>query len=220
MSKFGAFLSGLLKSLPPIVAAPPVPPPPAPKPRATIAFQVLDAETGAPITTAFVSFDDHTIKQVNGDGYVAFERELGEFGVKFEADDYATDIRKFELLSNRQFTVRLKSTLDRVPVPPPVVVPPPVIVPPPAPPIAQPVTDEEFRVAIFAIFKKHGAPREVNLQTLNATRADIEAIGCEYQHDSAGTLRPRVFLPSPTMDRYARAYDFGLYGEPWQWIKR
>ena len=103
------------------------------------------------------------------------------------------------------------------PVPPPVVLPPVVVVPPGV----QPVTDEEFHRAWLAILEKHGNPPTVNNPTLVATKADVEAIGCAWQHTSGGELRPRLFLPVPAgADIYGRAYDMGLYGEPWQWIKR
>lgn len=104
---------------------------------------------------------------------------------------------------------------------------PPVVTPPPSVPDRTEVidtkywNDEQWRDAFFRILKKHNAPRTVNLQTLNDTRADVEALGAEWQHDSAGTLRPRLFLPVPFgADPYSRPFDVGLYGQPWEWVKR
>lgn len=220
--------SSILKSLAQAVAAAQTPAPaptPAPvkKPRATIAFVVLD-EQAKPIVDAIATFDDGVEKQANEDGYMAVEREVGPQNVTFEAPDFHTTQRKYLLESNMQRNVTMTSTKPApapipVPVPPPVVAPPPVVVPPAAP--AMPKTDEEFKAAFLAILKKHNAPRTCNLQTLNDTKADIEAIGCEWQHTSGGELRPRLFLPVEFgADPYSRAYDVGLYGESWSWIKR
>lgn len=201
----------------------PAPAQPPAKPRATLAFQVLN-EFNTPIPTAFATLEGGLSKQANDDGYIAFELEVGIYNVKFEADDFRTIERRFQLEANRQFSVIMVSTK---PVPQPVPVEPaPTPVPqPPAPPQNQPQrppeTDEEFHQAWLAILRKHGSPATVNLQTLIDTRADIEALGCQWQHTSDGTLRPRLFLPvRPGSDVYSRPFDMGLYGEPWQWIRR
>ncbi len=139
-----------LSKLPPIVIGAPSPTPePQPvalAPLATLAFQVVDDDTGGAIPTAFVTFDDATSKQVNADGYAAFERAASAsadkpaiYKVTIEADDYQAVTRRFQLDENRQFTVRLKSTrprpVDPPPPPPgmpPVVEPPPPVAPPPS----------------------------------------------------------------------------------------
>lgn len=207
------FTKWLLENL-----AAPSPAQPPPKPRATLAFVVQDT-SGIPVKDAIATFTDGTEKQANDDGYIAVERDLGTHTVNISADGFVSQTRRVVLESNRQFTVTLASAKPAPPQPP-VPVPTPVPTPIHEPPKA-PVTDEEFRVAFFEILKKRKAPRTVNLQTLNDTKADVEAIGCEWQHDSAGTLRPRLFLPvAPGADPYSRPYDVGLYGEPWTWIKR
>lgn len=130
--------------LPPIVIAPSVEPKPVEpvKPRATLAFEVLDDATGAPIPTAFATCDDGVPKQATEAGYIAVERDHGIYTCKFEADDYATITRRYQLVENRQFPVRLTSTKPKpepapapdpvkpAPVPEP---PPVVVVPTPAP---------------------------------------------------------------------------------------
>lgn len=217
-----SWLSSLIKALSKAAAEAQQPPPPAAvKPRATVAFHVVDADS-RPIPIAIITFEDGTKYQVNDDGYVAIEKELNTYFVHVSAEDYTEATRSVVLTGNRQFEVTLKSTKPApVPVPPPVPVPAPVPVPVPPPAPSAPVTDEEFKAAFFAILKKHKAPRACNLQTLNDTKDDVEAIGCEWQHTSGGELRPRLFLPVPPgADPYGRAYDVGLYGQPWDWIKR
>ncbi len=224
-----------LSKLPPIVIAPPTAPiedkPVAqPKLMATVAFEVVDDVTGQPIPTAIATFEDETKVQANDSGYIAIEKELNTYSVHISADDYVTAVRNVVLTGNRQFTVRLTSTKPQAPpkpVEPPVVTAPPVVTTPPTNNQPNPAdgskewSDEQWKAAFFSILKKHKAPRTVNLQTLNDTRADVEALGAEWQHDSAGTLRPRLFLPVPPgADIYSRAVDVGLYGEPWRWTRR
>lgn len=135
--------------LPPIeIVLPPPPPPstgnnppsPPAKAHATMAFQVVDDKSGAAVADAFVRFEDGVERQVNDDGYAAFEREIGTYSVAFLADDYESATKRYQLEGNRQFTVKLKSTKTPEPPPvvisPPIVEPPPVVVPPPAPPVA------------------------------------------------------------------------------------
>lgn len=128
-----------------IAPAPPTPAPVVTPPvvRATLAFEVLDEQTGAPIPTAFATCDDGIPKQATEAGYIAVERDLGIYSCTFEADDYETVTRRYQLEDNRQFPVKLKSTKPAPPLvvvipAPPVVVPPAPVVPPvvvpPAPP--------------------------------------------------------------------------------------
>lgn len=219
-----SFWSDLLK----IIKAVQTPPTPAPAPKAmaTVAFHCFDAETKEPIRDAIGTFEDETKIQANDDGYMSIVKELNTYEVKITAIDYEPTKREVVLVGNKQFEVPMLSTKVK-PVPPPTPVPMPGPLPPstPYPPVppapSVPVTDEDFKAAFFAILKKHNAPRTVNLQTLNDTKADVEAIGCEWQHTSGGELRPRLFLPvNFGNDPYGRPYDVGLYGEPWTWIKR
>lgn len=137
-----------ISKLPPIIIAgapaPPTPAPPA-KPRATLAFQVVDSATGMPVSTAFAIYEDGVSKQADEQGYIARELEAGGtvYAIRFEADDYTTMARRFQLGSrpdeqdgagNRQFTVRLTSSKP-VPPPPP---PPTPVTPAPPPPEPQP----------------------------------------------------------------------------------
>lgn len=223
-----------LAKLPPIVISAPVPaaPPPVaeqPKPRATVAFVVVDDLSGQPIASAIATFEDGTQHQANDDGYIAIEKEMNTYQVDITADDYQSARRNVVLTGNRQFTVRLSSTKPAAkpePPPPPVVTGPPPATdnptntPDPAD-AAKDWSDQQWRDKFFALLKKHKAPPTVNLQTLNDTRADIEALGAEWQHYSSGELRPRLYLPVPAgADHYSRPVDVGLYGEPWTWLKR
>lgn len=117
------------------------PAPPA-KPRATLAFEVLDDATGAPIAIAFARLEDGQQKQATEAGYIAFELEVGIYGVTFEADEYSPVTRRFQVEANRQFQVRLKSAKPAIaPVPPsPEPLPVAVIAPPSSPPAGPPVT--------------------------------------------------------------------------------
>lgn len=126
-----------LRKIPIIIGVPPVQtmpqePAPAPvKPRATVAFHVVDDMSGQPIPTAIATFEDGTQLQANDDGYIAVEKELNTYQVTISADDYQTATRNVLLTGNRQFAVRLTSTK---PAPAPPTPEPPPIDPPKADP--------------------------------------------------------------------------------------
>lgn len=142
-----------LSKLPPIVIPPPAVEKPAPaKPRATLAFEVLDACTGAPLRDVFARFSDNSQKQTDEHGYAAFEKDAGVddkpavYAVRFLLDDtYESPTREFALVENRQFQVRLRPIAGCAkPEPPPAPAPepvkptpapepPPVVTPPPTP---------------------------------------------------------------------------------------
>lgn len=125
-------------TLPPIVIAAPGPSTPAPveekpAPRATIAFLVVDQDTGAPISSAFAFFEDGVTLQARADGYISRELAAGGavYAIRFEADGYTTMARRFQVGSrpderdgagNRQWSVTMKSTKTPEPAAP--VVPP------------------------------------------------------------------------------------------------
>lgn len=236
-----------LSKLPPIVIGvpdvtqkPPAeqPPVPAPKPRATLAFQVVDEATGVPIPAAFVKIAYIVVKQVNDDGYLALELEAGGaiYSVTFEADDYATSTRMFQLEANRQFTVKLKSTkpAPETPAPtgPPTVpvptVPPPVV---PVDPMVESAgwSNEQWRVYVMALLARSGGAL-VNDASMKVARPDLNARGVDFQNGWRGDLRPRLFLPVPgcppatradvPLCSYNRTVDLGQYGEAWSWIVR
>jgi hypothetical protein len=233
-----------LSKLPPIVIAAPAPaeapkaaPTPAAKPKATLAFHVLNLagdELDGAIATVKKDGAQVDVEQAVKNGYIPFVLETGAFyDVTFELADYKTITRKFQHGGDHQWDIVLSRDGEPI-VPNPLPSPPAVAVPPATPPVVTPTpividpaeaaatwSDEQWRDAFFSILKKHKAPRTVNLQTLNDTRADIEALGAEWQHTSDGTLRPRLFLPVPFgADPYSRAVDVGLYDKPWEWIKR
>lgn len=238
-----------LSKLPPIVIAAPTgpaqteAPKPAVKPRATLAFSVRNAADRSALSDVIITLGS-IVRQTNADGYAAMELDqtdatLPAYQVSFDLPDFETVTRSFPLTENSQFTILMRSTKP-VPAPAPVITPPPPsTTPPPAAPAPPPCSffstkdancpapdttgwsDDQWKQAFFSLLKKHNAPRTCNLQTLNDTRADVEALGAEWQHTSGGELRPRLFLPTgdPT-NPYGRAFDVGLYGQTWDWIKR
>jgi hypothetical protein len=262
-----------LSKLPPVVISLPaapaadVPPTAAPKPRATLAFQVVDQDTGEPITSAIVTVAepgkliDQTAftgnsgdkpiaeKQVNSIGYAAFELDGGGviYAAMFVDPDYATVVRRFQLgdkptdkdgEGNRQFTVRMKNANKPTPPPAPPVIEqppaskPPVVVAPPV--VVSPLeeaagwSDEQWRGYLMPLLKRNG--ELVNDASMKIARPDVVARGADFQNGWRGDLRPRIFLPVPGCPpatradvpecSYNRTFDFGQYGEPWQWIKR
>lgn len=204
--------------VPPIVIAPggpppavPAPPAPAPVPLATIAFQFVDEESDAPIPEAFATCEGSEAKQANADGYAAIERAQGTFTCSFEASDYQSSTRKYQLTENRQFTVRLKSTKPKPPEPaPPVVLPtPPVVVPPaPVPPVVEPSKPALCSMRDsdpFGCVRQVAAVYPQLLLTntyescLEFTQRVLEVLGPDYGHvaKTAGESQsvPRGFTP-------------------------
>lgn len=206
--------------VPPIVivpggppSTPPATPTPAAKPLATLAFQVLDEDTGAPIDTAFARFTapDRRVKQANESGYIAFELELGIYEVEFQAVDYAPSTRMFQVEANRQFTVQLKSTKPKpappVPAPPvlqPVPNTPPIVIAPPVPPSpAHPLcamrdSDPQACVRQVAAVYPQLLLTNTFASTVEFTQRVLEVLGPDWGH--VGKPRgqhavPRGFVP-------------------------
>lgn len=229
-----------LSKLPPIVisAPPPMPveqqPPAEPEtPKATLAFHTISACNQVGVFDTIITITGIRSFQVNTDAYFAIElpianppKEEGRYDVTFEADGFAPITRSFILSENRQWDIKLEPVNGCAPPPAPEPAPtpaPPVVTPPSPTPVvnSRDWTDEQWREAFFKILIKHNAGRTVNLQSLIDTRADIEALGAEWQHTSDGTLRPRLYLPVPAgADPFSRAVDVGLYGEAWSWLRR
>jgi hypothetical protein len=80
-------------------------------------------------------------------------------------------------------------------------------------------TNDQWRDYFFVLVSQKGGAT-VNVGGLQAMRPDVNARGADFQYDSGGNLRPRLFLPNPGGDPYARAVDLGDWGGPWQWIVR
>lgn len=245
-----------LSKLPPIVIAAPAPSAPATptessaKPKATLAFQVTDACDGHVLDSAFAAVTDGPTRQVDGDGYAAFELDAAGaiYLVSFEADGYQSAARRFQLGSsagepdgagNRQFPVQLKPAAGCATPEPPAA---PVISPPATPPVAVPApvrspleesagwSTEQWRVYVLALLKKTGADL-VNDASMHAIEADLIARGADFQNGWRGDIRPRVFLPVAGCPSsaikpdalpcaYNRTVDLGQYGQPWEWIQR
>lgn len=235
-----------LSKLPPIVIGVPAPPTaPEQKPdlpqklMATVAFHVFDADTKEPIRDAIGTFEDDTTIQVNDDGYMSIVKEFNTYEVKITATDYAPTKRDVVLSGNRQFEVPMKSTK---PAPPPVIVPPVIVAPPPVvvPPVVVPPvaispleeaagwSDEQWRAYLMPLLKRNG--ELVNDLSMKLARPDVIARGADFQNGWRGDVRPRIFLPVPGCPpatradvpecSYNRTFDFGQYGQPWEWIKR
>lgn len=194
---------------PPAPSVTPVAPTPA-KPRATLAFEVLDQDSGGPVSTAFATCDDGVPKQANEQGYIAVERELGLYTCRFEADDYAPATRRFQLEANRQFTVTLKSTKPAPsaaprPEPPSPQAPepaPPVVAPPPAP--VSPLCADRDRAPIKCV--RAAAATYPELLTINTYESCVEftqrvlaTLGPDWGHvgktAGEGQSVPRGFVP-------------------------
>jgi hypothetical protein len=207
-------------AMPPIVITPAPPSAPAPvvtpaaKPRATIAFQVVDESTVQPIGVAFAKFEDGTTKQAGDDGYLAFERELGFYAVTFSADDYATVTRNFQLESNRQFTVKLKSTKPLpLPVPPTVPATPPTPTPPvvvalPAPTVPPP--------AAAGILPQCGAGEN----TGRISQECIDAVAAVSSFSKICTITGDTETCNHFVRDVARALKAAQHDERWGLIKK
>lgn len=209
-----------LSTLPPIVLVPPVPTTPvvpAAKAKATLAFQVVNVCDGQPIGAAFASVTDGPTKQVNDDGYAAFELEAegSIYLVAFNADGYASSARRFQVDGNRQFPIRL-NPLAGCPTPEPPKEPAPVVVPPPVvtPPVVAPpavIVPPAFAHCAGAQFDGLSCVKEVagkypallQINTYEAcvefTQRVLEALGPDWGHVSKtsgeGQAVPRGFVP-------------------------
>jgi hypothetical protein len=81
---------------------------------------------------------------------------------------------------------------------------------------------EEWRVYFFGLIDQKGVGSNFTFGGLAALRPDLNAVGVDVQHDSAGNLRPRIFLPNPGHDPFKNAVDVGENGQnrPWTWVVR
>lgn len=194
-----------LTKIPITITIPPDEPPakvePA-KPRATLAFEMLDEFTGAPIPTAFATCDDGIPKQADDHGYIAVEREVGLYLCRFEADGYQEAARRFQLEGNRQFAVRLKSL--KPPEPPPAPAPPVVVVPAPSAPSAPSAPLAPSCVEIECVRQaaaKYGELLQINTyeSCVEFTQRVLELLGPDWGHvgKTAGESQsvPHGFTP-------------------------
>jgi hypothetical protein len=78
----------------------------------------------------------------------------------------------------------------------------------------------QWHDCFFSILAQRNAGPTVSTPGMSVTKADLNSLGADWQHDSAGNLRPRLFLPNPANDPFGRAVDVGDLGGPWQWIPR
>jgi hypothetical protein len=79
---------------------------------------------------------------------------------------------------------------------------------------------EEWRIWFFQLIELRGVGPLVSQQAMRTLRPDLNAVGADFQFDSAGTLRERIFLPNPGGDPFFKAIDIGVSGRPWQWVVR
>ena len=80
---------------------------------------------------------------------------------------------------------------------------------------------DEFRVWFMNLVVVRNAGPNVSIQGLNILAADMASANVLIQKTSAGTLRPRLYLPTGNPSRlYDRTVDLGDLDRPWQWIVR
>jgi hypothetical protein len=82
-------------------------------------------------------------------------------------------------------------------------------------------TDGQWHDCFFSLVAQRNVGPYVTPAALAALSPDLNARGAEWQHDGAGNLRPRLYLPTGNPnDPYGRAVDVGDWNGPWQWIRR
>lgn len=129
--------------MPPPATTLPPDPAPIPKPRATLAFEVVDGHDGHALGGVFVRFASGLQLETNIDGYASMELELGAYAVTFDGAGYVTSVRTFDLQRNAQHPIRLVPV--HAPEPPPAPRPPdPVPAPDPPPVVSTPAPVAEL----------------------------------------------------------------------------
>jgi len=81
--------------------------------------------------------------------------------------------------------------------------------------------DAEWRNWFFALIDLRGAGSSVSIDGLVKMEPDLTGAQVLIQRTSAGTFRPRLYLPTGNPNNlYGRTVDLGDIGRPWQWIPR
>jgi len=82
-------------------------------------------------------------------------------------------------------------------------------------------TDNEWRDWFMQLVQLRGVGPNVSIEALGTLEPDLTAAQVLVQKTSAGTLRPRLYLPTGNPNNlYGRTVDLGDIGRPWQWIPR
>jgi len=82
-------------------------------------------------------------------------------------------------------------------------------------------SDTEWKNWFFALITARNAGPNVTIQGLQILEPDLTAAQVLIQKTSAGTLRPRLYLPTGNPNNlYGRTVDLGDLDRPWQWIPR
>ena len=110
--------------------------------------------------------------------------------------------------------------------------PPPAPPAPPEPPAPDPLppadtwTNNQWHDYFLGLLGQKGFSTTccVTVQALQATRPDLNAHGADWQHDSFGNLRPRIYLATshggPLAGDFSRPVDVGGWEGPWVWFPR
>lgn len=104
-------------------------------------------------------------------------------------------------------------------------------VPPPTdstPPAAGSWSNDQWKSQLDSIFASKGIGGTWSYEALSATRADLNALGADWQFTSSGALKPRLYLPTPNggpltgdFSRVVDVTDSNVSpGTPWRWIVR
>jgi hypothetical protein len=82
-------------------------------------------------------------------------------------------------------------------------------------------SDTEWKNWFLTLIDLRNAGLTVSIQGLVTLEPDMTAAQVLIQRTSAGTLRPRLYLPTGNPNNlYGRTVDLGDIGRPWQWIPR
>ena len=82
-------------------------------------------------------------------------------------------------------------------------------------------SDNEWRDWFAGLVILRNAGPNVTQQGLQILEPDLTAAQVLIQRTSAGTVRPRLYLPTGNPNNlYGRTVDLGDYDRPWQWIPR
>ncbi len=96
------------------------------------------------------------------------------------------------------------------------------------PPEAGNWSTDQWKSQLDSILASKGVSGSWSYEALSATRADLNALGADWQFTSTGALKPRLYLPTPNggplTGDFSRVVDVSdsnaSPGTPWRWIVR
>ena len=90
-------------------------------------------------------------------------------------------------------------------------------------------SNDQWRGYFYSLVEQKGGAT-VSDAGMRAMRADLLALGADFQNGWRGDVRPRLFLPVPGCPianrpdvpacSYSRTVDLGAYGQEWRWFVR